>query len=135
MLKRIGGGAMDEAFEDVLEFHEMVGAVTRPTPGWPSDATIALREKLIREEIAETLHALEHRDLVGVADGIADAIYVLIGTAGALGIPLPEVWAEVHASNMRKRGGGTRGDGKACKSEGWKAPDVAGVLKRAGWEG
>jgi len=41
-------------------------------------------------------------DLVGVADGLADVLYVVIGTAVAYGIDIQEVFDEVHRSNLSK---------------------------------
>ena len=126
---------MREAFADVFAFQAEMGQRVGVCPEVPDAATVALRRKLIEEEVAETLAAMRDADLVGVADGIADAIYVLIGTAIAYGIQLPDVWAEVHASNMRKVGGPVREDGKRGKPDGWVGPDVAGVLRAWGWEG
>lgn len=59
---------------------------------------------------------------------LADLIYVAVGAALELGIPLGAVWAEVHTANMRKVGGGRRGDGKVLKPEGWTPPDVIGAV-------
>jgi predicted HAD superfamily Cof-like phosphohydrolase len=103
-----------------------------------------LRWKLIYEEYHELYEALggaammasenTEANLPETADAIADLIYVLIGTAHEFGIPLADVWAEVQRTNMAKTGGATRSDGKVMKPEGWQAPDIEGVLRRAGWE-
>src|SRR5688572_30422259 len=98
---------------------------------------VALRKALLAEEFSETMQALDmlsieidhdiQRELiVKVADGLADLIYVEIGTALQLGIPLDRVWAEVHLSNMAKVADGVRlrEDGKILKPEGWEPPDV-----------
>jgi predicted HAD superfamily Cof-like phosphohydrolase len=62
-------------------------------------------------------------------------VYVIHGTALAYGIPLDEVLAEVHRSNMSKLGRGgrpiLRADGKVVKGPGFAAADVAGVIARA----
>lgn len=68
--------------------------------------------------------------LAEVADGLADLIYVAVGAALELGIPLAAVWEEVHRSNMAKvrppiR---VREDGKVLKPEGWTPPDVLGAV-------
>lgn len=68
--------------------------------------------------------------LVEVADGIADAIYVLLGTAIEAGVDMDPVFDEVHRSNMAKAGGPRRADGKVLKPAGWTPPDIAGVLAR-----
>ena len=70
-------------------------------------------------------------NLSEIADGLADLIYVAIGMARTLGIPLEEVWDEVHKTNMAKEGGPVRGDGKILKPPGWKPPAVKTILKEA----
>jgi predicted HAD superfamily Cof-like phosphohydrolase len=72
-------------------------------------------------------------DLVGIADGIADSVYVLVGTALEYGIPLDRVWGAVHSANMAKVDPVTgkvrkRFDGKVLKPDGWKRPDIAAIL-------
>lgn len=71
-------------------------------------------------------------DIVGIADALADMVYVIAGAAHVYGIDLDAVFAEVHRSNMAKLGPGGkpiyREDGKVLKPEGWTPPDVAGVL-------
>lgn len=118
--------------------------------GSPSVAThsllecCVLAESLITEEVLnETLPALraycanpslENKALL--ADGIVDSVYVLLHTANSLDIPFDLIWEEVHKSNMAKvNTDGTvsrREDGKVLKPEGWKPPNVFGVLME--WE-
>lgn len=135
---------MKKLMEDVLKFHDGVGA---PRPEKPTtEGRIELRANLINEEFEETLRAISVTrnrdndlvynggpvDLVGLADGLADMIYVIVGTALEFGIPLDKVWAEVHRSNMDKFRDGQivrRADGKILKPLDWKAPDIEGCLK------
>ena len=63
---------------------------------------VGLRARLMCEELGETLEAMSNDDMEGVADGLADLVYVVAGTALALGIPLDKVWDEVQRSNMSK---------------------------------
>ena len=72
--------------------------------------------------------AMGQGDLVEIADGLADLIYVLIGTSIAYGIDLEPIWDEVHKTNMAKVGGGVRGDGKILKPEGWEPPEIERLL-------
>jgi predicted HAD superfamily Cof-like phosphohydrolase len=72
-----------------------------PTVDVP-DAVKALRCDLIDEEAREFREALDARDIVEVADAIADLLYVVYGAARTFGIPVREVFAEVHRSNMTK---------------------------------
>lgn len=59
---------------------------------------------------------------------LADLMYVTIGTAITFGLPLEEVFAEVHRSNMSKLGEDGkpiyREDGKVLKGPNYKEPDL-----------
>lgn len=98
--------------EMVREFHVKYGHLIYDAPMIPNDKIIELRYKLIEEEMSETLGVLRELmndptkgstdDLVSLADGIADSIVVLLGTALSFGIPIDKVFAEVHRSNMTK---------------------------------
>ena len=118
-------------YADVLEFHKKFGCAIGSTPAAPYSRTAALRARLIREEIDETVAAIKAGDLAGVADGIADSIYVLLGTAIAYGIDVRPVFDAVHRANLSKSQE-KRGDGKVLKGPSFTPPDVAGVLARQG---
>lgn len=125
-----------DAFLDVEQFHQAGDVPVLMSPAFPSNERIALRQDLIIEEYTELLNAIDERDMTAVADGITDLIYVLIGTALEFGIPLPDVWLAIHASNMAKIDPKTgkvrkRDDGKILKPEGWTPPDIAAVLDAA----
>ena len=70
---------------------------------------------LIREEFEETSEAFADKDIVEVADGLADMVWVIMGMANTLGIPFDDVWREVQSSNMSKCV-----DGKVIKNEAGK---------------
>ena len=117
---------------------------------------IALWKELIKEEYERELvpHVEEllfggcrtHNDvgqtLVDIADDIADVIYVLCGLANCLGIPIHKVFAEVHASNMKKvvtKIGADgkpystverRPDGKILKPASWNPPSIRTIIDR-----
>lgn len=126
-------------FEQQGEFFRVMGS-----PSLEKGATLerccALGEALILEEVVdETLPALlkyrrnpSFENLVELADGLVDSVYVLLHTANSLGIPFDLVWDEVQKSNMAKVWeDGTahkREDGKILKPPGWKPPDIFGVL-------
>jgi predicted HAD superfamily Cof-like phosphohydrolase len=126
---------MNKWQRDVRDFeYEMFGREMpeRPTTlGWDE---VKLRCSLITEEVNETIMALAAGDLEGVADGIGDAIYVLLGTAVRCGIDMMPVWDAIQRSNMAKAGGPLDPKtGKQLKPEGWTPPDIAGELARQGW--
>lgn len=118
---------------DVGEFHLACDQPVRYKPALPTADEAALRLRLITEEFEETKRAIETGDIVEVADGLADLIYVIAGTALVYGLPLDEVWSEVHDSNMAKVDPETgkvlkRADGKILKRPGWTPPDIKTVL-------
>jgi len=63
---------------------------------------LALRARLMCEELGEMLRAMGDGDMVEVADGLADLEYVTVGTALALGIDHERVWDAVQQANMGK---------------------------------
>lgn len=119
---------------DVVEFMRLNVQGLPAYPMIPSAAIVDLRGRLLDEEIGETKIAMVAGDIVGVADGVVDSIYVLIGLAHAYGIEIEPIWRAVHASNMRKLGGPIV-NGKVMKPAGWQPPDVIRLLRAQGWEG
>ena len=57
---------------------------------------------LITEEYKETLDAFKEKDIVGVADGVADMVWVIMGLCSTLGIDFYRVWNAIYDSNMSK---------------------------------
>jgi hypothetical protein len=66
-----------------------------------------------------------------VADAIGDILYVTIGTAIAWGLPMEEIFAEIHRTNMEKVKAKAlvNGLGKVGKPEGWSEPKLVEILK------
>ena len=121
-------GTHADPFENVLDFHRKFGVYIGPRPALPAEDIVALRLRLIAEETDELRTAVAAKDVVAVADALADLLYVVYGTAASFGIDVRPVFAEVHRTNMAKTGGRTRADGKVLKPAGWQSPDVAGIL-------
>ena len=115
-------------YDDILDFHVKAGHYVGIVPRIPPDNVQRLRRKLIREEVNELLDGIDDNDLVKVADGCADAIVVILGTAVSYGIDLRPIWSEVHRTNLSKLGGGKRADGKSLKPEGWQPPRIKELL-------
>ena len=120
-------------FEMLREFHEKFGAaINQPF----TEDLRQLRTNLITEEYYETDFELNTAyDRLGrpidkkkLTKELADLVYVTIGTAVTFGLPLEEVFAEVHRSNMSKLGDDgkpiTRADGKILKSPNYKEPQL-----------
>lgn len=138
---------MKDAFLKVAAFEEKCGRSLSENPPCFSDTKLGeLRRKLIREEYLETIEAIDHlcdlndtgasdeekqAALAELVDGLADLIFVCIGTALSCGADLPEAWDRVCEANLKKFGPGSRRreDGKILKPESWQPPDVVGVIK------
>ncbi len=114
---------------DVLKFHKKFGCHIEETPTIPDEKTQELRKSLIKEEVSETIKAIDEKNLELIADGIVDTIVVLLGTAVSYGIDIEPIWDEVHKTNMAKSGGGTREDGKILKPKNWQPPNIARLLE------
>ncbi|MFD6517631.1 hypothetical protein [Rhodococcus sp. NPDC060176] len=199
-------GERIDVFGDVRAFNEACGVRMNAESGSIPDSDLVPSLQLIAEELNELDEAVGQRNLVEVADAVADLIYVMSGMllrlgmtaprllrsvnpigipaphrqgmwllaegyalkahrelgkmfitsfgcgdvrrhagyaakalrelAGTLGIPLQAVWDEVQRSNMAKvvEGVVVRDPvtNKILKPDGWTAPDIAGVLERAG---
>jgi predicted HAD superfamily Cof-like phosphohydrolase len=86
-----------------------------------------LYKNLIIEEFQETIAAFAEKDIVEVADGLADMVWVIMGLASTLDIPFHKVWDEVKASNMSKTVKGKvkrREDGKILKPDTYFRPNI-----------
>ena len=113
-------------------FHDRFGVFIRSSPGVVDEAIKELRIKLIREELGEFEKAANDKNLVKIADALADLLYVTYGTGVSYGIDLEPIFKEVHESNMSK------GDpdvlrapnGKILKARNWKPPDLQPILER-----
>jgi predicted HAD superfamily Cof-like phosphohydrolase len=86
---------------------------------------------LIKEEFEETLKAFDEEDLVEVADGLADMVWVIMGMCNSVGIDFDKIWAEVKSSNMSKFVDGKfiKNDvGKIMKPETYFKPNIKKAL-------
>lgn len=121
-------------FTDVRDFHQAFDQRIGEKPELPDPNERCLRIRLLEEEFEEYLSGERKDDIVEIADALADIVYIACGTAVSYGIPLDDVFAEVHRSNMAKLVDGKvirRPDGKVQKPEGWTPPDLEGVLKKS----
>lgn len=121
----------------VLEFHEKYGHMksSQPNHEVPNEVK-QLRSDLIMEEFNEFFTALLRNDLVEMADGCADLIYVLVGTMISYGIPIDRIFTEVHRSNMTKTPvkatNGKKYGTKTPKGPDYIAPDIKGIIAQPG---
>jgi len=135
---------------NVLAFHlEVVGGEMPQSPQVPREDIARRRILLIAEEFIEVMEScfdargLDHInrhllqiianeplqvDLVEFADGLADLEYVCEGAFLGFGIDSRPIHTEVQRSNMAKKGGAKRADGKSLKPEGWTPPDIKSLI-------
>lgn len=124
--------ALPKSSAMVREFHETYGLPIADKPGFPAHERCQLRENLLEEEWIELCEAQAKRDIVEVADALADMLYIIHGTALEYGIDIDAVVAEVHRSNMSKLDADGkpiyREDGKVMKGPNYFRPNIKGVL-------
>ena len=91
-------------FEKVKNFMQTFGQTIKNKAEFPEEKILKLRYDLIQEELSELKQAIKDKDLVEVADALADILYVTYGAGTAFGINLDKCFDEVHNSNMSKLG-------------------------------
>lgn len=123
-----------QAQSDVAIFMEACGqSVLRNDPTYDRSEVpqVELYVNLIKEEFEELLEGHANKDVVEVADACGDLIWVILGLANTLGIPMHAVWQEITASNMSKTVEGKvikRADGKILKPDTYFAPNIHRAL-------
>lgn len=126
---------MPSMYDDIEEFHEHVLNLEKPIQvGLISDEFILERLRFLAEEMDEFGEAGIKGNIVGVADALADIVYVALGTAWQMGLPFQDIWNVVHNANMKKVRGVTKRGNKndAAKPPGWQSPEpaIAAILLR-----
>lgn len=93
-----------ESLEMVAEFHRTFKHPILNAPAIPDENRCKLRVALIAEELKELEVAILEKDIVGVADALADIQYVLSGAIleFGLGDKFKALFEEVQRSNMSK---------------------------------
>lgn len=117
----------------VEEFHAATGA---PINMKLTDEQYNLRLRLIAEEWEEMCVELAGNDLGDPNEAalkeMVDLVYVIVGTAVALGYNFDLAFRLVHESNMSKFGEDgkpvKRADGKVIKGPNYRLPDLTNCL-------
>ncbi len=93
-----------QALNDVHAFHALFDAYVGEVPAIPAQEICDLRINLLQEELNELAEAIQNKDIVEVADALADLQYVLSGAVLAFGLQdrFAALFAEVQRSNMSK---------------------------------
>jgi len=117
----------------VEEFHKLFNVAIASKPTIPDEKTCNLRYSLIKEEADELKIAMEAKNIVEVADALADLLYVVYGSAVTFGIDIEPIFDEVHRSNMTKVGGQQREDGKIIKPSTYEPANIKHLLEKQKW--
>ncbi len=88
-----------------------------------------LRAELMLEELSEVLEAMGDADELALLDGIADLIYVVVGTGTTFDLPVTDAFYEVHRSNMTKHKAAADHQGDKGKGADYVPPNLGHVLK------
>ena len=92
------------ALTNVVKFHSTFKHPILAEPGIPHPKRCDLRVELIQEELNELKDAIADKDIIEVADALADIQYVLAGAIleFGLGHKFSALFDEVQRSNMSK---------------------------------
>lgn len=126
-------------YHKVKKFHEIYDCHIGDQATFPSDDERVLRKNLLREEFDEYLAAEADNNLVEVADALGDMLYIIYGTAVSYGLPINEIFDEIHNSNLSKLDENglpiRRDDGKILKGPNYFRPDIASIISENRKEG
>ena len=96
------------------------------------DKYIRFRLSMCKEELDETLDAIEAKDAEEIVDGLIDMCVFAIGTLDVFGVNANDAWDRVFEANMDKSVGVKEGRPNPfglpdlMKPEGWTAPSHEG---------
>lgn len=90
--------------EQVKEFHKLFKHPVLKQPTIIDQERGAMRIRLLQEELKELIEGFHNKDIVEVADALADLQYVLSGAVLEFGLNdlFDSLFNEVHRSNMSK---------------------------------
>lgn len=115
---------MKTELELVKAFHEKFRVPVLSAPAAIPEDRYALRHALMTEEVEEYLVGMKAGDdIENIAKELADILYATYGTILEHGLAdkMPEIFAEVHRSNMSKE----ERQYKAAKGDDYSPPDLA----------
>ncbi len=122
--------SIQDAQNAVREFHETYGAPVADHPTYLSQEALDRRERLLLEELEETIEWAKRRNMIEVADGIGDMLFIVLGWAVEAGIDIEPVFWEIVRSNRTKLGA----DGQPIRSDGTDGYPKGKVLKGPNYE-
>lgn len=118
---------MNKQQKMVRDYHWKMGFTYNPMLTIISTTQSDDRQRILQEEVDEIEAAFKAGDIIGLADALADTLYVVYGTCVACGIDIEPIFAEVHRSNMTKTAPASR-TGKAIKGPDYLPPVLEPIL-------
>ncbi len=98
----MGSLPREQMCDDIHEFSTKFKLPQLEEPGLLDDELMHFRISFMEEELDEIIDAYDIGDAEAVLDGITDLLYVVIGTAWMMNVPILEAWGRVHTANMKK---------------------------------
>lgn len=127
---------MSDWAKDILVMHEKFGVKEWFEANKDNkelmDKYLRFRLSMCKEELDETLDAIEAKDPEEIVDGLIDLCVFAIGTLDVFGVDANEAWDRVYKANMAKSPGVKEGRPNPfglpdlIKPEGWEAPSHNG---------
>lgn len=115
-------------YKAVEDFHRMLDLPVAERPTNIDRASFARRIRLINEELSEYCKAVSNDDIVGIADGLGDLLYVVFGAAVEHGLPMDTIFSQIQTSNMTKRDGYMDAGGKWVKPDNYVPVDLSWLM-------
>lgn len=127
---------MDKLLNQLIEFHKKFGIPVGEYIGDTTKGQQHLHYKLMLEELNEFKDGCDKDNIVEIADGLGDVLFVLLSSVVAHGLQdcFQEVFDEICSSNMSKldENGNViyRDDGKIMKSSNYFRPRISDILNK-----
>jgi len=115
-------------WEEIREAFEAVFRETKASER--EDLFLRFMRRIFDDVELVILNAPVKVDLPAFMDALEDVDYITEGHRIVFGVDGEPIAAAVHEANMAKAPNGLD---KPLKPEGWKPPDVAGLLQKQGW--
>ena len=120
---------MIDYLEEVKRFHKAFGLPVGNSPKNLDLKQFSLRIRLIAEEFSEYCKAVGENDIIAIADGLGDLLWVVFGTAVEHGLPMDRVFKDIAKSNMSKKDGHVDVSGKWIKPNNYEPVNLSWLFK------
>lgn len=86
----------------IKDFHVKYDLAYNGGPRLLPDDLQDFRVRFMKEELAEFIEADAEGNIVKAADALGDLMYVVLGTAYLMGLPMEGIFEMIHQANMTK---------------------------------